>query len=355
MSVIPWQWLGCHFLSRSLKSCPALFCRQDAGARHAVPLPNLIAGKARSENETMTQHLLALQDFSKEQLAAYIGQALLLKKEAEAGIRHQQLAGKTVALIFEKPSTRTRVSFEAAMYGLGGQVIYLSGRDTQLARNEPLKDMARVMSRYVDGMVVRTYGQAIVDELAGYSSVPVINALTDLHHPCQVLSDIMTVIEHKGEVANLHIAWLGDGNNMANSWIQAAARFGFALTLACPAGYDPNPAILAAAQGQASRPIRVVREPAEAVRQADVINTDVWASMGQESEQEERLTVFRPYQVNSALLAQANPGAIVLHCLPAHRDEEISEEVLEGPQCVAFDQAENKLHIHKAILAMHLL
>ncbi|OGR00575.1 MAG: ornithine carbamoyltransferase [Deltaproteobacteria bacterium RIFOXYD12_FULL_55_16] len=303
----------------------------------------------------MTQHLLALQDFSREQLAAYIEQALLLKKEAQAGLSHQQLAGKTVALIFEKPSTRTRVSFEAAMYGLGGQVIYLSGRDTQLARNEPLKDMARVMSRYVDGMVVRTYGQGIVDELARYSSVPVINALTDLHHPCQVLSDIMTVIEHKGPVAKLHIAWLGDGNNMANSWIQAAARFGFALTLACPAGYEPNPAILAAAQEQASQPIRVVRDPAEAVRQADVINTDVWASMGQESEQEARLTVFRPYQVNAALVAQARPGAIVLHCLPAHRDEEISEEVLEGPQCVAFDQAENKLHIHKAILAMHLL
>ncbi|HIJ89547.1 MAG: ornithine carbamoyltransferase [Desulfobulbaceae bacterium] len=302
----------------------------------------------------MTQHLLALQDFSKKQLAAYIEQALLLKKEAKAGIRHQHLAGKTVALIFEKPSTRTRVSFEAAMYGLGGQVIYLSGRDTQLARNEPLKDMARVMSRYVDGMVVRTYGQNIVDELAGYSSVPVINALTDLHHPCQILSDIMTVIEHKGPVENLHIAWLGDGNNMANSWIQAASRFGFALTLACPAGYDPNPAILAKAQAEASRPIRVVRDPVEAVREADVINTDVWASMGQESEQEERLAVFRPYQVNGALVAQAKTGAIVLHCLPAHRDEEISEEVLEGPHCVAFDQAENKLHIHKAILAMHL-
>jgi len=302
----------------------------------------------------MTQHLLALQDFSKEQLAAYIEKALLLKKEAKAGVRHQLLAGKTVALIFEKPSTRTRVSFEAAMYGLGGQVIYLSGRDTQLARNEPLKDMARVMARYVDGMVVRTYGQAIVDELAGYSSVPVINALTDLHHPCQILSDIMTVIEHKGPVAKLHIAWLGDGNNMANSWIQAAARFGFALTLACPAGYDPNPAILAAAQAVASQPIRVVRDPVEAVREADVINTDVWASMGQESEQEERIAVFKAYQVNAALVAQARPGAIVLHCLPAHRDEEISEEVLEGPQCVAFDQAENKLHIHKAILAMHL-
>lgn len=302
----------------------------------------------------MAQHLLALKDFSKAQLAAYLDQALLLKKESKAGVRHQQLVGKTVALIFEKPSTRTRVSFEAAMYGLGGQVIYLSGRDTQLARNEPLKDMARVMSRYVDGIVVRTYGQQIVDELASYSSVPVINALTDLHHPCQILSDIMTVIEQKGAIKNLQIAWIGDGNNMANSWIQAASRLGFALTLACPEGYDPDPDILKAAQAEAVKPIVVVRDPAAAVAAADVINTDVWASMGQESEQEARLKVFRPFQVNASLLARAKAGAIVLHCLPAHRDEEISDEVLEGAQCVAWDQAENKLHIHKAILAMHL-
>ena len=302
----------------------------------------------------MAQHLLALKDFSKEQLAVYIEQAIALKNEAKSGVRNQLLAGKTVALIFEKPSTRTRVSFEAAMYGLGGQVIYLSGRDTQLARNEPLKDMARVMSRYVDGMVVRTFGQEIVDELSRYSSVPVINALTDLHHPCQILSDIMTVIEHRGAIASLQVAWIGDGNNMANSWIQAAARFGFALTLACPDGYDPDPAILATAQAEAAKPIRVVRDPSEAVAGADVINTDVWASMGQEEEQAARAAVFAPYQVNSSLVGQARPNAIVLHCLPAHRDEEITDAVLEGPQCVAWDQAENKLHIHKAILAMHL-
>ncbi|MFZ5774654.1 MAG: ornithine carbamoyltransferase [Thermodesulfobacteriota bacterium] len=302
----------------------------------------------------MAQHLLALKDFSKAQLAAYIEQAIALKKEAKAGIRNQSLAGKTIGLIFEKPSTRTRVSFESAMYGLGGQVIYLSGRDTQLARNEPLKDMARVMARYVDGIVVRTFGQEIVDELSRYSSVPVINALTDLHHPCQILSDIMTVIEQKGAIEPLQVAWVGDGNNMANSWIQAAARLGFALTLACPEGYDPDSAILAAAQAEAVRPIRVVRDPAEAVAGADVINTDVWASMGQEDEQAARVKVFAPYQVNSTLLAKAKPNAIVLHCLPAHRDEEITDEVLEGPQCVAWDQAENKLHIHKAILAMHL-
>ncbi|MDH4321775.1 MAG: ornithine carbamoyltransferase [Desulfobulbaceae bacterium] len=302
----------------------------------------------------MTKHLLSLWDFTREELTGYLNLAATLKQESKNNVRHQQLAGKTIALVFEKPSTRTRVSFESAMYGLGGQVIYLSGRDTQLARNEPLKDMARVMARYVNGLVIRTYGQEIVDELARYSSVPVINALTDLHHPCQILSDIQTVIEKKGAVDKLHIAWIGDGNNMANSWIQAASRLGFALTLACPEGYDPDPEILAKARAEAARPITVVRDPAAAVADADVINTDVWASMGQEEEQEKRIKVFQPYQVNGGLLAKAKAGAIVLHCLPAHRDEEITDEVLEGSQCVAWDQAENKLHIHKAILLTHL-
>jgi len=303
----------------------------------------------------MTKHLTSLWDFNSEQLNAFIERALTLKRERLQGKSHQSLAHKTVALIFEKPSTRTRVSFEAAMYGMGGQVIYLSGRDTQLARNEPLKDMARVMSRYVDAIVVRTFGQEVVDELASYATVPVINALTDLHHPCQILSDIMTVVEAKGTIGEQKIAWVGDGNNMANSWIQAASRLGFALSLACPPGYDPDAAILAQAQKEAKRPITVVRDPAEAVRGAQVINTDVWASMGQEDEQEARAAVFAPYQVNSALLAQAAPGAIVLHCLPAHRGEEISEEVLEGDSCPAFDQAENKMHIHKAIMERLIL
>ncbi|ADH86876.1 ornithine carbamoyltransferase [Desulfurivibrio alkaliphilus] len=299
----------------------------------------------------MARHLLSLADFSGAELAALIDRALVLKKERREGVRHRDLAGRTIALVFEKPSTRTRVSFEAAMYGLGGQVIYLSSRDTQLARNEPLKDMARVMARYVDGLVVRTFGQQIVDELARYSEVPVINALTDLHHPCQVLSDLMTVIEHKGELKQLKIAWVGDGNNMANSWIQAAARLGFALTLACPEGYEPDLDILKAARAEAERPINLVRDPIEAVAEADVINTDVWASMGQEDEQLQRLQVFRPYQINERLLAQADGRAVVLHCLPAHRDEEITEAVLEGPQSVVWDQAENKMHIHAAILA----
>jgi len=303
----------------------------------------------------MTTHLLSLDNFTKEQLTGYINRAMVLKKEARAGLGHQQLAGKTIGMIFEKPSTRTRVSFESAMYGLGGQVIYLSSRDTQLARNEPLKDMARVMARYVDGVVVRTFGQEIVDELARYSSVPVINALTDLFHPCQILSDIMTVIEEKGAIEDLKIAWVGDGNNMANTWIQAGAILGFELILACPEGYDPDPDILATAKKQATKPITVVRDPKEAVREADVINCDVWASMGQEDEQDEREKIFQPFQVNSALLAASGPQTIVLHCLPAHREEEITDEVLEGEQCVAFDQAENKLHIHKAILEKHLI
>jgi ornithine carbamoyltransferase len=302
----------------------------------------------------MVQHLLRLSDFTKEELNGYISRAIVLKQEAAAGINHQQLAGKTISLIFEKASTRTRVSFEAAMYGLGGQVIFLSTKETQLARSEPLKDMARVMSRYVDGLVVRTYGQEVVNELARYSTIPVINALTDLFHPCQVLSDVMTVIEKKGDIENLKVAWIGDGNNMANSWIQAAAKLGFELVLACPAGYDPQPDLLQDAQQEPGARISVGRDPAAAVSGADVINTDVWASMGQEEEQAERMTVFKDYQVDNALLAQAKTDCIVLHCLPAHRGEEITEDVLEGPQCVAFDQAENKMHIHKAILEKHI-
>ncbi len=298
----------------------------------------------------MQRHLQSLDDFTKDELVGFIDRAILLKKESAAGVSHQQLAGKIVGLIFEKPSTRTRVSFESAMYGLGGQVIFLSGRDTQLARSEPLKDMARVMARYVDGIVVRTYGQEVVAELAEYSAVPVINALTDLHHPCQILSDIMTVVEKKDAIEDVKVAWIGDGNNMANSWIQAAGRIGFELILACPENYDPDPAILASAQKEAVKPIVVTRSPQEAVAEADVINTDVWASMGQEDEQQERLAIFKPLQINAELMAMAPADAIVLHCLPAHREEEITEEILESERCVAFDQAENKMHMHKAIL-----
>lgn len=303
----------------------------------------------------MATHLLQLSDFTREELSAYIDRAIVLKREAAAGMHHTQLNGKTIALIFEKASTRTRVSFEAAMYGLGGQVIFLSAKETQLARSEPLKDTARVMSRYVDGLVVRTFGQEVVTELACYATIPVINALTDIFHPCQVLSDMMTIIEKKGSLAGLKVAWVGDGNNMANSWVQAAAVLGFELVLACPEGYDPHADVFHVAQQGAGDRISIVRDPVAAVRGADVINTDVWASMGQESEQQERLRVFQGYQVDAKLLRHAKPDCIVLHCLPAHRGEEISEEVLEGSQCVAFDQAENKLHIHKAILERHVV
>ncbi len=302
----------------------------------------------------MPNHLLSLQDFTGEELSALIARAIELKKERKEGVVHNQLAGKTVALIFEKPSTRTRVSFEAAMYGLGGQVLFLSGRDTQLSRSEPLKDTSRVMSRYVDGMVVRTYGQNVVDELAEYASIPVINALTDIHHPCQVLSDIMTVIEHKGPIQNLKIAWIGDGNNVANSWIHAASKLGFELVLACPEGYEPDASIIAEAQKDATKPITLVRDPKEAVAGVDAVNVDVFASMGQEEEADERLGAFEGYQVNSELMSHAKDDAIVLHCLPAHREEEISEEVLEGPQSVVWDEAENKMHIHKSILEKFL-
>ncbi len=298
----------------------------------------------------MPKHFRSLQEFTKIELLGLIDRAIELKNEKKAGKIHRQLVGKTIGLIFEKPSTRTRVSFESAMYGLGGQVIFLSGRDTQLARSEPLKDMSRVMSRYVDGMVVRTFGQEVVEELAAYATVPVINALTDLHHPCQVLSDIMTVIEKKGAIEPLRIAWVGDGNNMANSWIQAAAIIGFELTLACPKGYEPDREILAASRKIAGKAITLIEDPEAAVHDAAVVNVDVWASMGKEDEQEERLRVFSRFQLNRALLAKAPLDTIVLHCLPAHRGEEITDEVLESAQCVAFDQAENKMHIHKAIL-----
>jgi ornithine carbamoyltransferase len=298
----------------------------------------------------MKNHLLALGAFTRPELQRLIDRALALKAESRAGVRRQQLAGRKICLLFEKPSTRTRVSFEAAMYGLGGQVIFMSAKESQLGRGEPLKDTARVLSRYVDAIVVRTFGQEVVEELARYATVPVINALTDLHHPCQVLSDLMTVIEEKGALTELKTAWIGDGNNMANSWIEAASVFGFPLTLACPAGFEPNGAILEKARARSPRPIEVLRDPAEAIRGAEVVNVDVWASMGQEAEQEQRLELFKSYQLNSALLAQAEKEAIVLHCLPAHRGEEITEEVLEGPQSVVFDQAENKMHIHAAIL-----
>jgi ornithine carbamoyltransferase len=297
------------------------------------------------------RHYLQVWDLQKEDLFRLIKRAIRLKEMERQGQVHRPLTGKVLGMLFEKPSTRTRISFEAAMFKLGGAVSFMASRDLQLRRGEPLKDTARVLARYLDCLVVRTFGQEVVEELARWSDIPVINGLTDQHHPCQILSDVMTVVENKGEdLSRLKIAWVGDGNNMAQSWIQAASRLGFALYLACPEGYDPDPALLDAARQEADHPIELVRDPGEAVKDADVINTDVWASMGQEKEAEGRRAVFMPYQVNSELLGAARPDAIVLHCLPAHRGEEITDEVLEGPRSVAWDQAENKMHIHKAIL-----
>ncbi|WP_022852964.1 ornithine carbamoyltransferase [Thermodesulfatator atlanticus] len=296
------------------------------------------------------KHITRVFDLTKEEVEHLLKRALRLKEDFKKGKERKSLAGKILALLFEKHSTRTRVSFEAGMQKLGGGTIFLSKNDLQLDRGEPLKDTARVLSRYVDALVVRTYGQEIVNELARWASIPVINGLSDLHHPCQGMSDVMTVIEKKGDITNLKIAWVGDGNNVAHSWIEMAARIGFTLGLACPEGYDPNPEILTEARQVAPKPIEIVRDPKDAVKDADVINTDVWASMGQEEEAEQRKRIFAPYQVNRELLKLAKPDAIVMHCLPAHRGEEITEDVLEGPQSVVWDQAENKMWLHMALL-----
>jgi len=257
-------------------------------------------------------------------------------------------------MIFDKPSTRTRVSFEAGMAQLGGATIYLEHQQTQMARNEPMADTARVLSRYVDGVVMRTFAQGKLAELARHADIPVINGLTDTHHPCQVLSDLMTVEERFGKIEGLKIAWIGDGNNMANSWITAALRLDFELHLACPPGYEPDAALLRQAQ-QEKRPVFLDQDPQRAAAEAQVINTDVWASMGQEGEAADRQEAFWAYQVNAKLMSLAAPEAIVLHCLPAHREEEITGEVLDGPQSAVWDQAENRLHFQKALLEWLLL
>jgi ornithine carbamoyltransferase len=302
-------------------------------------------------NSPNPRHYLTVSDLSTDEILFLISRALKLKKLYKSGQPYRPAMDKVIGLLFEKPSTRTRVSFEAAMLQLGGNVTFLSSNDLQLKRGEPLKDTAKVLSRYLDCLVVRTFGQGIVDELARWSDIPVINGLTDQHHPCQVLSDIMTVVEHKDrEMRALKVAWVGDGNNMAHSWIQAACRLGFALTLACPEGYEPDRETLNRAQAESAAPIILTTDPQEAVETSDVINTDVWASMGHEKEAAKRREIFAPYQVNDALLARAKTDAIVLHCLPAHRGEEISEDVLEGPHSVVWDQAENKMHLQKAVL-----
>ena len=289
---------------------------------------------------------LAIPDFSGSELRALLA---LGDRMRVGAYRERPLAGKSLAMIFMKSSTRTRVSFEVGAFQLGGHALFLSPRDVQLGRGEPLRDTARVLARMVDGIMVRTYGHAEVEELAAYADVPVINGLTDLHHPCQILADLLTVRQHLGGWDGKRIAWVGDGNNMANSWINAAYRLGFQLRLACPEGYDPDPAILARARTAAD--VELVRDPREAADGAHVVNTDVWASMGQEEEQAERERAFAGFAVDAALMGRAAPDAIFLHCLPAHRGEEVAAEVIDGPQSRVWDEAENRLHVQKAIMA----
>jgi ornithine carbamoyltransferase len=294
----------------------------------------------------MATDFLAIPDFSREELYSLFS----LAEQMRAGkYDARPLAGKSLAMIFMKSSTRTRVSFEVGTYQLGGHALFLSPRDVQLGRGEPIADTARVLSRYVDGIMIRTFAHQDIEELAKFATVPVINGLTDMLHPCQILADLLTVRQHLGDITGKKYAWIGDGNNMANSWINAAYRFGFDLDIACPEGYDPADHLLERAQKVAK--VRVLRDPMEAARGAHVVNTDVWASMGQEQEQKDRERAFAGYTVDQKLMKTADKDAIFLHCLPAHRGEEVSAEVIDGPQSRVWDEAENRLHIQKAIMA----
>lgn len=281
--------------------------------------------------------------------AGEIAELFHLAQEMKSGrYRDRPLEGRTLAMIFTKSSTRTRVSFEVGMVHLGGYGLFLSARDLQLGRGEPIADTARVLSRYVDGIMIRTYSHQEVEELAAHASVPVINGLTDLLHPCQVLADVFTVLEELGGWEGKTVAWIGDGNNVANSWLHAAGQLGFELRLACPEGYEPEREIFEWAKQRTT--VAMFEDPEEAARGAHVVNTDVWASMGQEGEQEARRLSFRGYTVDEELMKAADPGAIFLHCLPAHRGEEVTEQVIEGPQSRVFVQAENRLHVQKALM-----
>ncbi|EHG21860.1 ornithine carbamoyltransferase [Selenomonas infelix ATCC 43532] len=303
--------------------------------------------------------LLSIHELSADDVEEILTLAADLKAKQKAGIPHKLLAGKTLGMIFEKSSTRTRVSFEVGMYQLGGQALFLSSRDLQLGRGEPIKDTARVLSRYLDGIMIRTYGHERIEELARYADIPVINALSDLLHPCQALTDLLTIREYKGKnLAGLKMAYVGDGNNMTHSLMYAAAKVGMNFAAATPEGYEPNAEVVANAKADADAAatgatITITHNPMEAVAGADVIVTDTWASMGQEAEHDTRTAVFRPYQVNWELVAESgNARCIVMHCLPAYRGEEITEDVFEEFADVIFDEAENRLHVQKAIMAL---
>ena len=300
--------------------------------------------------------LLSIHELTVGEVEEILELAAELKAKQKAGIEHKLLAGKTLGMIFEKSSTRTRVSFETGMYQLGGQALFLSNRDLQLGRGEPIKDTARVLSRYLDGIMIRTYGHERVVELAEYADIPVINALTDLLHPCQVLTDLLTIKEHKGKnLKGVKMAYVGDGNNMTNSYMYGCAKAGMEFVAATPEDYRPDETVTRQAMEDAKATgasIKLVTDPVEAVKGADIVVTDTWASMGQEEEHDARKKIFAPYQVNKELMAHADKRAIVMHCLPAYRGEEITEEVLEANADVIFDEAENRLHNQKAIMAL---
>jgi ornithine carbamoyltransferase len=302
----------------------------------------------------MKKDFLTITSLSEKEIKELIAHALKLKKTGNASRAHNLLQGKTLGLLFEKPSTRTRVSFEVAMLQLGGHTLYLNWNDTQLGRDESIEDTARVLSKYLDGIVIRTFSQHTIETFARYATMPVINGLTDLLHPCQILSDLMTIVEKRGDYKKLKIAYIGDGNNIANSWIHASLVLGFTLSLASPSGYEADPALVEKAKRDAPLRIRFFTDAREAARDADIINTDSWVSMGQEQEHAKRMEAFKNYQVNSDLLKAAHQEVLVMHCLPAHRGQEITDEVADGSHSIIFDQAENRLHMQKAILEKFL-
>nr|WP_321514041.1 ornithine carbamoyltransferase [uncultured Pseudodesulfovibrio sp.] len=294
----------------------------------------------------MPKHFLTILDIPKDEAK----QVLLRAKEMKDNkVRTDLLAGKTLLLIFEKASTRTRVSFEVGVRQLGGDPVFITSKDSQLGRSEPLKDTARVLSRYADGLIVRTFGQEKLETLVEYGDIPVVNALTDEYHPCQIMADMLTMYERTPNLEEIKVAWVGDGNNMAHSFINGAVTFGYTLALACPEGYEPDKGIVENAERLGAK-IIMTRDPAEAVRGAHYVNTDVWASMGQEEEQKKREVAFAGFEVNAALMAGAADNAKFMHCLPVHRGEEVSEDVFESPASIVWDQAENRLHMQKAIL-----
>jgi ornithine carbamoyltransferase len=303
----------------------------------------------------MKKDLLAISDLTPQDIEKILKRSAALKKMLKQGKTRISLKGKSLGMIFEKSSTRTRVSFEVGMYQLGGQALFLSPNDIQMGRGETIADTARTLSRYVDGIMIRTFAQEIVVELARLASVPVINGLTDLHHPCQALADLLTVQEKKGKLKGLKLAYVGDGNNVANSLAQACGKTGMHFSIASPAGYELDHAILNSARSEAARTGSMVEtsaDPYQAVKNADVVYTDVWASMGQEAEHAKRMNDFRGFQVDAQLMQAAKKGAVFMHCLPAHRGEEVAAEVVDGPQSAVFDEAENRLHVQKAVLEL---